>query len=250
MAFYQVVFSPTGGTAKVSDILSKALGNRCTTVDLTAPEGVSAPAFTSEDVCIIAVPVFGGRVPAVAAQRLGRLSGNGARAIAVVVYGNRAFEDALLELSDLAREAGFTVVAGISAVARHSIAGEFGQGRPDQEDEACLSAMADALKKRLSGPAAAPDLPGNHPYRIYNPLPIPILVSDRCTACGQCAARCPVGAIDKADPSRTDTNLCISCMRCIAECPQGARSADPGRTAALREKIAAACAQRKPCVLY
>ena len=90
--------------------------------------------MTSDTLCIIAVPVFAGRVPDIAAERLRKIQGHGATAVLAAVYGNRAFEDALLELQDIVGENGFRCIAGISAVAEHSIARQFGAGRPDLQD--------------------------------------------------------------------------------------------------------------------
>jgi len=68
-------------------------------------------------VAVIAVPSFGGRVPEPAVKRLEEIRGNEALCTAVCVYGNRAYEDTLIELSDAARKSGFRVIAGIAAVA-------------------------------------------------------------------------------------------------------------------------------------
>ena len=67
-----------------------------------------------------AVPSYGGRVPEIAVSRLKQMKGNGARAVLLVVYGNREYEDTLLELSDVMEAAGFSPVAAVAAVAEHS----------------------------------------------------------------------------------------------------------------------------------
>ena len=83
------------------------------------------PLIKPEDFCVIALPVFGGRVPATAVERLQHIRGNGAKAVAVAVYGNRAIDDALVEMEDLLENRGFSVIAGVEAVAEHSIARQF-----------------------------------------------------------------------------------------------------------------------------
>lgn len=98
MKLYDIVFSPTGGTKKVADYLINALEGDITTVDLTdSKQNFHAVSLTKEDVAVISVPSYGGRVPAVAVERLGMVHGNGARAVLVCVYGNRAYEDTLVE---------------------------------------------------------------------------------------------------------------------------------------------------------
>ena len=67
MKLYEITFSPTGGTQKAADLLTEALGGERIAVDLTdRTADFSAVAFTPEDVAVIAVPSYGGRVPAAA----------------------------------------------------------------------------------------------------------------------------------------------------------------------------------------
>lgn len=114
MSMFEIVFSPTGGTEKVSGLVTGALDGNIVTVDLTDSgldfHGVS---MAKGDVAVISVPSYAGRVPAVAVERLGMVRGNGARAVLVCVYGGRAFEDTLIELEDVAKRAGFRVVAAV-----------------------------------------------------------------------------------------------------------------------------------------
>lgn len=97
----QIVFSPTGGTKRVADIVSGKLADDIRFIDLTdAKAAFSQTAFQTGDTAVIAVPSFGGRVPAVAVERLRGIKGSGAKAVIVCVYGNRAYEDTLVELQD------------------------------------------------------------------------------------------------------------------------------------------------------
>lgn len=122
MKLYNIVFSPTGGTQKAATVLTDALEGEATRVDLTdSKQNFPAVQLTQEDVAVISVPSYGGRVPAVAVERLTRLNGQGVRAILVCVYGNRAYEDTLVELEDAAKQAGFRVIAAVAAIAEHSI---------------------------------------------------------------------------------------------------------------------------------
>lgn len=112
MNVFEIVFSPTGGTRKVSGLVAGALGKNTVTVDLTdSGLDFSAVSMTEDDVAVISVPAYAGRIPAVVADRLDMVRGNGARAVLVCVYGNRAFEDTLVELEDVAKHAGFRVIA-------------------------------------------------------------------------------------------------------------------------------------------
>lgn len=129
MSVFEIVFSPTGGTRKVSGLVAGALGKNTVTVDLTdSGLDFSAVSMTEDDVAVISVPAYAGRIPAVVADRLGMVRDNGARAVLVCVYGNRAFEDTLVELEDVAKHAGFRVIAAVAAIAEHSIARQFAAG--------------------------------------------------------------------------------------------------------------------------
>ena len=126
MSVFEIVFSPTGGTEKVSCLVAGALDKNTVTVDLT-DSGLDfhEVSMTKDDVAVISVPAYAGRVPAVVVDRLNMVHGNGARAVLVCVYGNRAFEDTLVELEDVAKHAGFRVIAAVAAIAEHSIARQF-----------------------------------------------------------------------------------------------------------------------------
>ncbi|WP_303917242.1 4Fe-4S binding protein [Subdoligranulum variabile] len=244
---YQLLFSPTGGTAAAADALLAG-----TVLDLTDQDrDFSAVTLTAEDVAFIAVPSYGGRVPLPAVERLGKVHGGGARAVLVCVYGNRAYEDTLAELSDVAEFAGFRVVAGVAALAEHSIARKYAAGRPDESDKAVLRDFQARIQAKLdAGDTTAPALPGNRPYKKRGVRSIVPRTAKRCIECGRCAAACPVGAIDAADPRRTDADLCIGCMRCVKLCPVEARTIDPDALAGLEARLAPLCTGRKENELF
>ena len=252
MKLYDIVFSPTGGTKKVADYLTDALEGDVTTVDLTdSKQDFNAVSLTKEDAAVISVPSYGGRVPAVAAERLGMVHGNGAKAVLVCVYGNRAYEDTLAELEDTAKQAGFQVIAAVAAIAEHSIARQFAAGRPDAQDAAQLSDFAKQIQHKLSAAdTSEPAIPGNRPYKKAGGAGMVPKATKECTNCGVCAAECPVQAIDKKDPKKVDEKACISCMRCIAVCPQGARKLNPVMLSAASLMLKKACTERKECALF
>ena len=252
MKLYDIVFSPTGGTKKVADYLTGALEGDVTTVDLTdSKQDFHAVSLTKEDVAIISVPSYGGRVPAVAVERLGMVHGNGAQAVLVCVYGNRAYEDTLVELEDAAKQAGFQVIAAVAAIAEHSIARQFAAGRPDALDKAELCDFAKQIQHKLSAAdTSEPLLPGNRPYKKAGGAGMVPKATKDCTNCGVCASECPVQAIDKDNPKKVDEKACISCMRCIAVCPQGARKLNPVMPSAASMMLKKVCSDRKECELF
>ena len=252
MKLYEIVFSPTGGTQKVADLLTKTLGEGSAAVDLTDPTAdFSDVSLTSEDVAVIAVPSYGGRVPVPAVQRLGAIKGGGARAVLVCVYGNRAYEDTLVELEDTARQAGFRVVAAVAAIAEHSIARRYAAGRPDAEDQKQLWEFGAKIQKKLSdGEDAEPNIPGNRPYKKSGGSGLVPKPTRDCNNCGLCAEKCPVQAIDPSDTRHTDKDKCISCMRCVSICPQSARKVGSVMLAAVDMALKKVCSDRKTGELF
>lgn len=250
MSSYSIHFSPTGGTKKIAALLAEPLFGTCQEIDLCRE--VSPLALEEQDLCLVAVPSYGGRVPAAAIERLRKLNGHGAKAVLVCVYGNRAWEDTLTELQDTLESCGFICVAAVSAVAEHSIFRQFAAGRPDRDDAAQLADFAAQIRQKLdSGICGTLTLEGSHgSYKEYRGVPFVPATGDACAACGLCARECPVGAIDPADPRATDREKCISCMRCVAVCPKHARGLDAAVLAAMGEKMAPALSGHKENALF
>ena len=73
-------------------------------------------------------------MPAVAVERISKLKGNNAKAVAVVVYGNRDYEDTMLELQEVLENCGFRVGAMVTAIAEHSVERTVAANRPDSKD--------------------------------------------------------------------------------------------------------------------
>lgn len=252
MKLYNIVFSPTGGTERVAALLAEALDGEVIPVDLTdSKQDFHAVSLAQEDVAVISVPSYGGRVPAVAVERLTMLNGQGARAILVCVYGNRAYEDTLVELQDAAKQAGFRVIAAVTAIAEHSIVRQFAAGRPDAKDAEQLSDFAGQIRAKLSvGDSAEPAIPGSHPYKKAGSVGMVPRPTKECTNCGICAAECPVQAIHKENPKKVDEKVCISCMRCISVCPNAARKVNPVMLSAASLALKKVCSVRKDCQLF
>jgi len=229
-----VYFSPTGTTRKVVTTISE--GFRSTSrqeIDLTpAPNRQTPYRLTAEAVTILGTPVYSGRVPAAAAKAIRQLRGEGP-AILVVVYGNRKFEDALLELRDLASAAGFVPLAAAAFVGEHSYASDhypIALGRPDVADLALARKFGAEVQSRIDALTTLKEIPmlvvpGNVPYKQAKSFQgiSPASRTETCTLCGTCAEVCPMASISVTDRVKTNADTCIICCACVKNCPSGAR---------------------------
>ena len=248
MKVFEIYFSPTGGTKKVADLISRQFGFEKIELDLSnSMEDFSKFTFSEKDICIVAVPSFGGRVPMLATSNIKKLNGNGSKVILVATYGNRAYEDVLLELKDTLTTVGFVSIAAIAAVTEHSIMHQFATGRPDLQDKEELIKFSDEIKEALKQANDTKDLyvPGNNPYKEYKVIPLVPKVLKECKKCGLCAIKCPVNAISNDNPTLVEEEKCISCMRCVAICPSRSRGVNEESLLAISKKLEKACSERK-----
>lgn len=225
-----IYFSPTHTSRTTALAVAEGmaeLGAEALDIDLTKPEARAdfSLELAEGDVAVIGYPVYAGRVPRVLAELLANVKGGGAAAVPVAVYGNRDFDDALVEMADLLDDAGFAVVAAGAFVGEHSFSRLVGTDRPDAADvEAAVAFGAAVAAKLVAGERSAPELRGNRPYTEYRAdLPFMPATTDACTDCGVCAHVCPMAAIDPADVRRVDER-CISCCACVKACPEAAKT--------------------------
>ena len=225
-----IFFSPTGSTRRLVSMLSKTFPSKPREVDITpyTQRGLSMD-FGPDDLVLFGVPVYGGRIPSPAVQTLRRMQGSRTPAVLVAAYGNREYDDALLELADIAAANGFIPFAAAALIAEHSIMHSVAAGRPDAQDAKKIEAFGTQLWKKLStSEALSPvSVKGTRPYKEFGGVPMKPKAGRSCTGCGICAALCPAHAIPANVPSCTDKDACISCMRCIKVCPVHARRLNP-----------------------
>lgn len=228
-------FSPTGGTKRVGDIIAYGIADTVKEINL-AEKTVSE---TIADVVVVAAPVFGGRIPSIITDHIAKLNGKGKKAITAVVYGVRAYEDALLELNDLMKNSGFEVAASAALVAQHSIVPEVGVGRPDQADITEIQQFAKrVLNKIEEGKTGNVVVPGNRPYKESMKVPATPISLDTCGSCECCVTVCPVDAITVTDEGVvTDAEKCMMCMACVAKCPTQSRILPPPLQAGMTQKL-------------
>lgn len=252
-----IYFSATGTTRKVLESIAEGAAiEDVDHINLTLPEGAqqTIPPF-SDELVIMGAPVYGGRLPAIAIERFKLLKANNTPAVIIVLYGNREFEDSLLELKDLAIELGFIPVAGAAFVGEHSFATEdnpIANGRPDGMDVKQAKDFGVKIKEKVSAlrlPDARMDLkiPGRFPYEggPRDLAAVPVTKEDTCTVCGTCASVCPTAAISINRSVDTENELCIRCSACIKQCPEGARSWEDEMMKKIANWLTENCGDRK-----
>lgn len=234
-------FSPTGTTKKIIKAIVKGLDIEQTkSIDLTLLQDIpeQLPELNDELV-ILGAPVYAGRLPEDAVKRLSKLKGNNTPAVIVVLYGNREFEDALIELRDIAVKAGFIPVAGAAFIGEHSYTGPetpIAVGRPDPDDLAKAEEFGREIIKKITSISSMEnekpiDVPGNTSYKDGLPPSEDCAKTnmDICIHCNTCVTLCPTEAITEDDNYTTDPKLCILCCACVKGCPEDARYMDSDR---------------------
>lgn len=240
-------FSPTGTTRKVVTRLASQTASRLSAphireIDFTPKKArQESYEFCQDDLLIIGVPVYAGRVPNVLKDAIGSIRGNGAKAVAVVLFGNRSFDDGLVELRGLLTSGGFLVIAAGAFVGEHAFSDILAKGRPDQKDMVLVDCFAKQLSEKLQAGDDNTDfwVKGQMPLGNYytplnmegeavNILKVKPKTTEDCTDCKHCVKICPMESILWEDPTQV-IGICIKCGACIKGCPVRAKYYDdPG----------------------
>ncbi|WP_324823981.1 EFR1 family ferrodoxin [Sinanaerobacter sp. ZZT-01] len=243
---YAVYFSATGTTEKIVTRIARGLSNKLklpiSYIDFTLPKAREEKLqFSKEDIVIFGTPVYAGRVPNVLLPYLTNdIKGGGALAIPIVLYGNRNYDDALIELRNILEENKCHTIGGGAFIGEHSFSYTLAAHRPDEKDLKVADEFAEKICTYICEMSEAPSKPafvkGEDPIRPYytprdrkgnpvNILKVKPKTKDNCTQCGICAEVCPMGSISREDVTQY-IGICIKCGACVKKCPEGAKYYD------------------------
>lgn len=228
-----IYFSPTRTSEKITMTIARKIAMKLRTplenINITKTDDRDEiPEFSASDILILGLPVYAGRIPEIVEEYINNLKGYGTKAIVIAIYGNRDYDDALLEMRNILDENGFEVIAAGAFIGEHSFTDKVATDRPDEEDLKEARAFGDSIAVKLedigNNAMDSIEVKGNYPYKERGALPPTTpSINDDCKECMDCAEACPTDAISMKDPKKVDVEKCILCCECIKICPENAK---------------------------
>ena len=220
-----IYFSPTNTT---KNILHKIVEEMAMKIDkeynLTNYEYKDFSFIFNNENILLGFPVYSGRVPITALNRFSNIKGKNSRIIICATFGNRNYDNALMEIYELFKNNGFNIIGLIAVVTQHSFVKSIGKNRPNEEDSIYIKSFSKKMVEKIDGNIKeSVKYEIIKPYREYQTIPIKPKGNRNCKKCGFCIKLCPENAINKTNPRKTQKTKCISCLRCVKYCPNGSR---------------------------
>ncbi|MDF2676142.1 MAG: 4Fe-4S ferredoxin, iron-sulfur binding domain protein [Bacillota bacterium] len=261
-------FSPTGTTKKIVDGIAFRIEEKnkdkikVNCIDFTLKSvREETVQFGVDDILIIGVPVYAGRVPNVLLNYLNTIIGCKSYAIPIVVYGNRNYDDALIELKNILINNGFKVISAGAFIGEHSFSDTLAKGRPDEKDMEIVYEFADNIVKLFNEfPSENISVKGQTPLRSYfqpkdrdgNPFDFKRIIpktNKNCMNCKLCSEICPMESIDNDNVSKLN-GPCIKCCACIKSCPVHAKYFDDVNYLKHKEELEIDCEKRREIEIF
>lgn len=219
----KIYFSPSGTTEKIVNEVAKNFNMNRENYDLLS---FNEKKEFENELVIIGIPVFNGRIPKLACERLSKMKGHDTKAIVILNYGNIDYGDALLELTELLKENNFKIVGVATTVSQHSHFSELGHNRPDSTDLKKINEFSQKVIEKLENNSEKEIfVNGYKPYAEYTkPIFSVNCDEEACTECMDCVYTCPEEAISELTPTKTNLDDCTRCSTCISVCSENARS--------------------------
>lgn len=245
-----VTFSPTRTSWRIGEAIACGTSyENVRVLDLTYETEETPIEVSAETLLVVAVPVYGGKVAPPALKRMSGLKLSGTPVVLVALYGNRAYEQALVELEGFITGKGGQIVAAGAFVGEHSYsvkAHPVAAGRPDVRDLEVAEAFGRNIRLKLDKEPVetvnTADLPdkamateemlrfrGDVQAALKGGAVVPQTPSvdeALCNHCGTCVSQCPTQAIVEGEETMTIADRCIRCCACVKVCPQQARTFD------------------------
>jgi ferredoxin len=232
-----IYFSATGTTKAIITAISKGLNGDVHFTDITLPENRKNVITINSDLLIIAIPVYGERIPRFLFDYIKQIKGNGTLLAAVPVYGNMGFGISLEQFEKFAQTNHFRLIAAGAFIGQHTYASKetpVAYGRPDEQDLQQAELFARSIQQKIHmGDFTCPEIPKSKLPRFITEFPDsgtrflvrkPRIKGTSCNKCGACVRKCPVGAID-LETLEISENECLRCYACVKVCPKAARTA-------------------------
>ncbi len=250
-------YSPTGTTKTVVNAIARGTGLDTRLMienNLTFPEYAdSLVDVMPDDLVIIGGPVYAGRIAPVAMKRLEGVEFAGNPAVLVAVYGNRHYDNALVELHEFALRKGLMPVAAAAFIGEHSYSNddcEIAMGRPDAADRRGAAGFGAEIFNRfnqINGPVEPVKVPGTRPLPERRAIPPSFAetIEKICVKCGKCQEVCPTGAVYFDKGYKTQKELCTVCCACLKACKRHARVIKSEHIEMIRERLLANASDRR-----
>ena len=253
-----VYFSPTNTTRKTIESVAKGIEiEQINLIDITTDDSIETIQISKNELTIFGAPVYGGRIPQVSVERFKRIITNGSLAIVVGVYGNRAFDDALIELKHITESNGFKIIGAGAFIGEHAFSFnniKVAKNRPDENDLQLAYEFGQHINLKIHSKKESLliDVPGNIPYKKLKERPVicPDTIHSDCILCGDCVTVCPTGAISLNEKVETEEELCIWCCACVKYCKQNARTMDNSIIVDLQKWLAENYTERREPELF
>ena len=251
-----VYFSPTGNSKRYACEIAKRLQADFREINLTDfATRQKEISFADNELVVFAAPVYAGRLPQLENGIFTRLQGMQTPSIFVVTYGNREFDDSLLEMQENCEANGFHGIAAGAFIASHTFSDKIASDRPNANDWGAVEGFVQTIRKKMTNDDWLLEkliVKGNAPYKDATRIPFAPVADASCTSCGICVLACPVQAISKEDLKTTDAAKCIACFACVKICPEKSRGVrtEPFSMTVQKLETALTVASKKPELFY
>lgn len=252
---YKIYFSPTHNTKKLINKVGNTIKNNLDKneldINLTFPEGRGKKYILNKnDILLYGFPVYAGRMPVLLERELGNLQGENTLAIIIATYGNREYDDAILEAYNILSGKGFNVIAVGAFIGEHSYTKKVATNRPDEKDiDKAISFGEKVCSKIQNKELTSVKVKGSLPYKERRLMPFKPKTNDDCINCGKCINVCPMNIVDKDDPKIVEEG-CILCCACIKICPVNAKYINDEPIKNIVSMLESKCIKRKEIEIF